>query len=30
METYESIVNEDTEIVPSTNAPLLRYLRAEK
>ena len=30
METYKSIVNEDTEIVLSTDAPLLRYLRAEK
>jgi membrane protease subunit HflC len=30
METYRSIVNEDTEIVLSTSAPLLRYLRSEK
>jgi modulator of FtsH protease HflC len=30
METYRSIVNEDTELVLSTSAPLLRYLRSEK
>jgi membrane protease subunit HflC len=30
LETYKSIVNEDTELVLSTSAPLLRFLRAEK
>jgi modulator of FtsH protease HflC len=30
LDTYKSIVNEDTELVLSTSAPLLRYLRAEK
>jgi membrane protease subunit HflC len=30
METYKTIVNEDTELVLSTDAPLLRYLRSEK
>jgi membrane protease subunit HflC len=30
METYKTIVNEDTEILLSTDAPLLRYLRSEK
>jgi membrane protease subunit HflC len=30
LETYKSIVNEDTELVLSTNAPLLKYLRSER
>jgi membrane protease subunit HflC len=30
LETYKSIINEDTDIVLSTDAPLLRYLRAER
>ena len=29
LETYKSIVNDDTEIVLSTSAPLLKYLRSE-
>jgi membrane protease subunit HflC len=29
LETYKSIMNEDTELVLSTNAPLFRYLRTE-
>ncbi|MEY4577331.1 MAG: rane protease subunit HflC [Pseudomonadota bacterium] len=30
LETYKSIINENTDIVLSTDAPLLRYLRAER
>jgi len=30
LETYKSIINEDTDIVLSTDAPLLHYLRAER
>jgi membrane protease subunit HflC len=30
LETYKSIVNEDTELVLSTSAPLLKYLRSER
>jgi len=30
LETYKSIINEETDLVLSTDAPLLRYLRAER
>ena len=30
LDTYKTIVNEDTELVLSTDSPLLRYLRTEK
>jgi membrane protease subunit HflC len=30
METYKSIVNDDTDLVLSTSAPLLKYLRSER
>ncbi|HET8933852.1 MAG TPA: protease modulator HflC [Polyangiales bacterium] len=30
LETYRSIIDEDTEIVLSTDAPVLKYLRAER
>lgn len=30
LETYKSVVNDQTDLVLSTDAPLLRYLRAEK
>ncbi|MET0386763.1 MAG: protease modulator HflC [Polyangiales bacterium] len=30
LETYKTIINEDTDIVLSTDAPLLKYLRAER
>lgn len=30
LETYKSIVNEDTDLVLSTSAPLLKYLRSER
>jgi membrane protease subunit HflC len=30
LETYRSVIDEDTEIVLSTDAPMLKYLRAER
>lgn len=30
LETYRSVIDEDTEIVLSTDAPVLKYLRAER
>jgi modulator of FtsH protease HflC len=30
LETYKSVIDEDTEIVLSTDAPVLKYLRAER
>jgi modulator of FtsH protease HflC len=30
LDTYKSVINEDTDLVLSTDSPLLRYLRAEK
>ena len=30
LETYKSIMNEDTELVLSTSAPLLKYLRSDR
>jgi hypothetical protein len=30
LEAYKGIVNENTDVVLSTNSPLLRFLRAER
>jgi membrane protease subunit HflC len=30
LDTYKSLINQDTDLVLSTDSPLLRYLRAEK